>query len=39
MVEGHGEVSTREYMMTCFTSLFENTSNIPVGILVEPLVK
>ena len=39
IVENHGDSETREYFLVNFIQLFEKVQNIPVGIVIEPLVK
>jgi hypothetical protein len=38
-VENHYDDTTRQFMMSNFTSFFETSEAIPVGILLEPLIK
>ena len=39
IVENHGDSETREFFLVNFIQLFEKVQNIPVGIVIEPLVK
>jgi hypothetical protein len=39
MIENHEDDITRELIMANFTMIFEQSQEIPVGILIDPLVK
>lgn len=39
LVENHADEVTREYMMQNFIDLFQSHATIPVGILIDPLLK
>mgnify|MGYP006279430489 CR=1 FL=1 len=39
LVENHEDSTTREYIMKNMISMFENIPTIPVGFVVDPLVK
>ena len=39
LVENHDETTTREYVMVNLMKVFERELTIPVGFIVEPLVK
>eukprot|EP00357_Protocruzia_adherens_P031664 CAMPEP_0115033794 /NCGR_PEP_ID=MMETSP0216-20121206/40176_1 /TAXON_ID=223996 /ORGANISM="Protocruzia adherens, Strain Boccale" /LENGTH=1250 /DNA_ID=CAMNT_0002412373 /DNA_START=59 /DNA_END=3809 /DNA_ORIENTATION=- len=39
LVENHSDIGVRELLMSNFTYTFESLPTIPVGILVEPLIK
>lgn len=38
LVENHGDVITREFIMQSFEQIFETQQTIPVGFVVDPLV-
>lgn len=38
-VENHSDDTTRQFMMSNFMAFFEISESIPVGILLEPLIK
>jgi hypothetical protein len=39
LVENHSNVELREFFLLNFAETFEKIPNIPIGVLVEPLVK
>lgn len=39
LIENHSEDTTRQFMMTNFIQFFDSSETIPVGILLEPLIK
>ena len=39
LIENHRDITTREYMMKNMTFIIERHPSIPIGILVEPLIK
>ena len=39
LIENHEDKALREYMLMNFTQIFQSFSTIPVGVLLEPLVK
>jgi hypothetical protein len=39
LIDNHFDDTTRQYLMTNFMQIFETSDTIPVGILLEPLIK
>jgi hypothetical protein len=39
LVENYKDVMTREYILSNFCMIFDEVSNIPIGILLEPMLK
>ena len=39
LIENHDDLDIRFFLISNFSSTFQNLNTIPIGILVEPLIK